>query len=116
MTESMEIRHTAADPRLCAVLETARSWTLEQGMILAEIDGVLCAARKLLRLLPRSPDGEGPSGIPQDSERADRLGTSSHRGQRRDRAGAMCQLAGPLAGVLCLPEEDELQDAVCCAV
>jgi hypothetical protein len=111
----MEIQHSAADPRLCAILEIGQGWTLEQGLILAELECVLCLADRLLHVY------RGRLSV-------ERLPVSL-RTPRELMAWARPEVAkGDVTGlersancfarwlVLCLPGEEDLQNAVCCAI
>ena len=115
MTSPTEIQQSAADPRLRALLETARSWTLEQGLILAEIESVLCLASRLLHVYRGRITAERlPDSLRTPYEL---LAWARPEKAENDMTG-LEQSAHWITRwlVLCLPGEEDLQDAVCCVI
>ena len=115
MTNTTEIQHSAADPRLSALLETARSWTLEQGLILAEIEGVLCLAGKLLPLYRGRITAEK---LPASLRTPYELLAWARPERAESDVTGLEQSAHWIDRwlVLCLPGEEDLQNAVCCVI
>ena len=115
MTSPTEIQQSAADPRLRALLETARSWTLEQGLILAEIESVLCLANRLLHVYRGRITAERLAASLRTPYEL--LAWARPERAENDVTG-LEQSAHWIARwlVLCLPGEEGLQNAVCCVM
>ena len=115
MTNATEIQHSAADPRLRALLETAQGWLLEQGLILAEVECVLCLASRLLHLYRGHLTVER---LPTSLRTPYELMAWARPERGEDDATWFEHYANWVARwlVMCLPGEEDLQNAVCCVI
>ena len=113
MTDVMKFQHSAADTRLCAILEIAQGWTLERGLILAELECVMCLAGRLLEVYRgRITADKLPASLktPRELIAWARPEIAESDATRLERPANW--FARWL--VLCLPGEEDLQNAVCC--
>ena len=117
MTEAtaLEFRLPSADRHLLALFEASQRWIQEQGLVLVEIEYILGQTGKLLEQY-------------QGRLTADKL-PASFRTPYELMVWARPERAdGDVTGlehhahwfarwlVLCLPEDEDLQDAACCAI
>ncbi len=115
MTSLTEIQQSAADPRLRALLETARSWTLEQGLILAEVECVLCLASRLLHMYRGRLTAER---LPASLRTPYELMAWARPERAENDVTGLEQSAHWIARwlVLCLPGDQDLQGAACSVI
>ena len=90
-------------------------WIIEQGLVLVEIESILCHASKLL---DRYQGRLRVEKVPPDLRTPYELLAWTRPGRWKDDVTGLEQYAHWFARwlVLCLPADQDLQDAVCCVI
>ena len=117
MTEAAapEVFGSSVDGHLVALLETAQRWIIERGLVLGEIEYILGQAGKLVDLYRGRITAENlPPSLRSPYELM--AWTRPERGE--DDVTGLEQYSHWFARwlVLCLPGDQDLQDAVCCVI
>ena len=117
MTEAtaLEVRPSSTDRRLMALFEAAQRWIHEQGLVLVEIQSILGQASKLLDLYQDRLTAEN---LPPSLRTPYELMAWTRPVRAEDDMTELEQYAHWFARwlVLCLPGNQDLQDAVCCVI
>jgi hypothetical protein len=117
MTEptAVEVRLPSADRRLLALFEAAQRWIHEQGLVLVEIEYILGQAGKLLDLYQGRLTAEK---LPPALRTPYELMAWARPVRTKDDGTGLELYAHWFARwlVVCLPGNEDLQDAVCCAI
>ena len=114
-TTAPEVCLSSVDRRLLALFEAAQRWIHEQGLVLVEIESILCHASKLL---DRYQGRLRVEKVPPDLRTPYELLAWTRPGRWKDDVTGLEQYAHWFARwlVLCLPADQDLQDAVCCVI
>jgi hypothetical protein len=110
-----EVCRSTVDGHLVAVFEATQRWFHEQGLVLVEIESILCHASKLL---DRYQGRLRVEKVPPDLRTPYELLAWTRPGRWKDDVTGLEQYAHWFARwlVLCLPADQDLQDAVCCVI
>jgi hypothetical protein len=117
MTEATtpEVCFSSVDGHLLALFEAAQRWIIEQGLVLVEIEYILGQTDKLLE---QYRGRLTPGALPESLRDPYELMVWARPERAEDDVTGLEQYAHWLARwlVLCLPEDEDLQDAACCAI
>src|ERR1035437_357143 len=117
MTEATapEVCLSSVDRHLLALFEAARRWIYEQGLVLVEIEYILGQAEKLLDLYQGRLTTEK---LPPSLRTHYELMAWTRPVRVNDDVTGLEQYAHWFVRwlVVCLPGNEDLQDAVCCAI
>jgi hypothetical protein len=117
MTEAAvpEVRPSSADRHLLAIFEATQRWIYEQGLVLVEIESILCQASKLFDLYQGCLAAEK---LPPSLRTPYELMAWTRPVRAKDDVTGLEQYAHWFARwlVVCLPENEDLQNAVSCAI
>jgi hypothetical protein len=117
MTEqsATEFSLAPAEQRLQALLEAAQRWIDEQSLILPEIEYILRNSRKIVYLYRDRPTAEK---LPAPLRTPYELMAWTRPERAEEDVTGLEQYSHWFARwlVLCLPGDQDLQDAVCCAI
>lgn len=117
MTEAtaLELRLPSAERHLLALFEAAQRWIHEQGLVLVEIEYILGQTGKLLEQYRGRLTAEK---LPESLRTPYELMVWARPEGAEDDVTGLEQYARWFARwlALCLPEDEDLQDAACCAI
>jgi hypothetical protein len=114
-TTAPEVFRSSVDWHLLALFEAAQRWINEQGLVLVEIESILCEASKLLDLYQGRLTAEK---LPPSLRSPYELMAWTRPVRSENDVLGMEQYAHWFARwlVVCLPGNKDLQDAVSCAI
>ena len=114
-TTAPEVCISSVDGHLLALFEAAQRWIHEQGLVLVEIESILGQAGKLLNLYQGRLTAEN---LPPSLRTPYELMAWTRPVRAKDDVTGMEQYAHWFARwlVVCMPGNEELQDAVRCAI
>ena len=117
MTEAtaLELRLPSDERHLLALFEAAQRWIYEQGLVLVEIESILGQAGKFLDLYQGRLTADK---LPPSLRTPYELMAWTRPVRAKDDVTGLEQYAHWFARwlVVCLPGNEDLQDAVCCAI
>ena len=117
MTEATapEVCRSSVDGDLLALFEAAQRWIYEQGFVLAEIEYILGQTGKLLELYRGRLKAEK---LPESLRTPYELMAWARPERAEDDVTGLEQYSHWFARwlALCLPGDQDLQDAACCAI
>ena len=117
MTEATapEVCLSSVDVHLVALFEAAQRWIHEQGLVLAEIEYILGQTGKLLELYRGRLTAEK---LPPSLRTPYELMVWARPERAEEDVAGLEQYSHWFARwlVLCLPDDEDLQDAACCAI
>jgi hypothetical protein len=114
-TTAPEVCLSSVDGHLLALLEAAQRWIYEQSLVLAEIEYILGRAGKLLDLYQGRLTAEK---LPLSFRTPYELTAWTRPVRAKEDVTGLEQYAHWFARwlVVCLPGEEDLQNAVCCTI
>ena len=115
MTGAAAPEVSSVDGHLLALFEAAQRWFHEQGLVLVEIESILCQASKLLDQYEGRLTAEK---VPPDLRTPYELMAWTRPVRGKDDVTGLEQYAHWFARwlVLCLPGNKDLQHAACCVI
>jgi hypothetical protein len=117
MTEATapEVCRSSVDGRLLALFEAAQRWIIEQGLVLVEIETILGQTGKLLELYRGRLTAER---LPPSLRTPYELMAWTRPERAEEDVTGLEQYSHWFARwlALCLPGDQDLQDAVCCVI
>jgi hypothetical protein len=117
MTEAIApvVCRSSVDRHLVVLFEAAQRWIHEQGLVLVEIESILFEAGKLLELYRGRLTAEK---LPQSLRTPHELMVWARPERAEEDVTGLEQYSHWFARwlVLCLPGDQDLQDAVCCVI